>query len=181
MTADLQLVGSVNNREVAFPLTPGTHLLGRSDEAAFQIARSSVSRRHAEISVTPEGITVRDLDSQNGTRINGTRVEGRALLAEGDRLEVADIGLLVRRVRHGAGLASAHESLRANAEISWDEVRSIRAQEKNLQSLLFRVLAKAGDLLTVPRAPEEMYEPILDLVETALLNPERVFVLLLEK
>ena len=38
-----------------------------------------------------------------------------------------------------------------------------------------------GDLLTIPREPAEMFEPILDLVETALLSPERIFVLLLEE
>lgn len=177
---DLKLVGIVNNQEVVFPLTPGTHLLGRSDEATFQIPQSSVSRRHAEVVVDGESIVVRDLGSHNGTRINGTRVDGSLPLREGDRLEVANIGLVVQGAQAQTGLTSVNENLKANAEISWDEVRSMRSQEKNLQSLLFRVLAKAGDLLTIPREPREMYEPILDLVETALLNPERVFVLLVE-
>jgi serine phosphatase RsbU (regulator of sigma subunit) len=66
-------------------------------------------------------------------------------------------------------------------ELSWEEVRQDRKEKRDLQSLLFRVLAEAGDLLTIPRKPEEMFEPILDLVETALLDPERIFVLLLEK
>ena len=83
----------------------------------------------------------------------------------------------------GAGLSMFNESvtLVPSHELSWDQVQQERKDKRDLQSLLFKVLAEAGDLLTIPREPEEMFEPILDLVETALLEPERIFVLLLEK
>ena len=82
----------------------------------------------------------------------------------------------------GLGLTIFNESqtLMPSAEMSWDEIRDTKRAKVDLQSRLFGVLAEAGDLLTIPREPEEMYEPILDLVETAL-EPERIFVLLQEE
>lgn len=57
------------------PLSPGTHAIGRTDEASIVVPHSSVSRSHAEISVRgPEIVTVRDLGSTNGTRVNGAPV-----------------------------------------------------------------------------------------------------------
>ncbi len=141
----------------------------------------NISRKHAEVRVNGEQMTVQDLGSHNGTLINGAQLEKASPLCLGDSLEVANVILRVTE----PGFSTANPSVTGNrailnAEISWDEVRSVQGQKKDLQSLLFQVLAKAGDLLTIPRIPEEMYEPILDLVETALLQPERIFVLLLE-
>ncbi len=60
-----------------------------------------VSRRHALISVTPRGFMIQDLDSQNGTFVNGTRIAERAL-ADGDRIEVG-AAILVFRTPWPAG------------------------------------------------------------------------------
>ncbi len=179
---DLTLVGVVENKEVRFPLAEGTHLLGRADDAAFKLAHSNVSRNHAEIIVSGEKITVRDLGSHNGTQVNGAKVEDIVPLHLGDQLEFANLSFNVEGPNSPKKIADkADETVVPNVEISWDEVRHERAHKKDLQSLLFRVLADAGDLLTIPREPEEMFEPILDLVETALLSPERIFILLLEE
>lgn len=177
---DFTLVGEVEGREVRFPLAEGTHLVGRADDVAFKLALPSVSRHHAEIAVRGREVTVRDLGSHNGTLVNGAKVTDPVPLTVGDRLEVANLAFRVAGPIN-TGVSTHGRDLVPSAEISWDEVRTVHGQERNLQSLLFRVLAKAGDLLTIPRAPEAMYEPILDLVETALLKPERVFVLLVDE
>ncbi len=76
----LQLL--VDNAVVhSFPLTVGTHLLGRSPSASIRLLDSSVSTEHARLDVAPsrflEGyfeVTLTDLDSTNGTSVNGKRV-----------------------------------------------------------------------------------------------------------
>jgi serine phosphatase RsbU (regulator of sigma subunit) len=179
---EVKLVGSVDNEEVQFPLAEGVYLIGRSDDATLRIPKPSISRHHAEIRVLGGNITVQDLGSHNGTRVNGATVEGTMVLQTGDLLELANLTFRLEGPESTQqGLSVTGQSVIPNAEISWDEVRSARGQKKDLQSLLFRVLAEAGDLLTIPRSPEEMYDPILDLVETALLKPERIFVLLVEE
>ncbi len=69
-------------------LSPGRTLsVGRSSDCSLTIPSQRVSRRHAEIRWR-EGIpVVCDLDSQNGTLINGRRIKGEHKLNDGDELE----------------------------------------------------------------------------------------------
>jgi len=179
---DLILVGVVANRELRYPLLEGTHVIGRADDAGVKLAQPSISRRHAEIVVAGREILLRDLGSHNGTRLNGAKVEADISVHLGDVIEIANISFRIESP-DGMGMTIFNESqtLMPSAEMTWEEVQGGRTEARDLQSLLFRVLAEAGDLLTIPREPEEMYEPILDLVETALLQPERIFVLLIEE
>ncbi|HPF70624.1 MAG TPA: SpoIIE family protein phosphatase [Candidatus Krumholzibacteria bacterium] len=179
----LMLVGTVDGRELRYILSEGRHLAGRADNADLKVAQPNVSRRHAEFESVGGRVVVRDLGSHNGTHVNDDPVDGDTDLTPGDTVRIADVTFVVQdeAAPNAAAAAGPGRDLVASAEISWDEVRSERNTKRDLQSLLFRVLAKAGDLLTIPRAPAEMYEPILDLVETALLKPERIFVLLVEE
>ncbi len=178
---ELTLVGLVDNQELRHILTEGSHVIGRGDDTNVKLAQASVSRRHAEIVVSGNEAILRDLGSHNGTKLNGNPVTTDVALQQGDQVDVANLSFRVEGPA-GLGLTIFNESqtLVPSAEMTWEEVQSGRRDKRDLQSLLFRVLAEAGDLLTIPREPEEMYEPILDLVETALLQPERIFVLLIE-
>lgn len=179
---DLILVGTVGNQELRYALTEGIHVIGRADDAAVKLAQPSISRRHAEISVVGDVVHVRDLGSHNGTKLNGHDVHDSVRVRLGDTVEVANLRFRVEGPE-GTGMTIFNDSvtLIPSAELSWEDVKHSHNDKRDLQSLLFRVLAEAGELLTIPREPDEMYEPILDLVETALLRPERIFVLLLEK
>ncbi len=53
------------------------------------------SARHARIEVRGDGVWVQDLDSTNGTYVNGTRVAGAQRLDAGDVLRVGATDLLV--------------------------------------------------------------------------------------
>ena len=71
-----------------FTLAPGVYDVGR--EVTNQICLSqeqSVSRRHATISVMQKGAQVTDLNSSNGTKVNGAPISGPTLLRSGDRVE----------------------------------------------------------------------------------------------
>jgi ATP-binding cassette subfamily B protein len=59
------------------------------------VSNPQVSRRHLAFSVTSDGLSVSDLGSTNGTRVNGTRITGETLLRRGDRVSVADVELVV--------------------------------------------------------------------------------------
>ena len=58
----------------------GSHIVGGSKDADLIIRNPTVSRRHARLSVTEDGVIVEDLGSTNGTFINGTRTEGPVLV-----------------------------------------------------------------------------------------------------
>ncbi|HEX3690671.1 MAG TPA: FHA domain-containing protein [Solirubrobacteraceae bacterium] len=69
-------------------------LVGRHDACDVVVGHSSVSRRHARLSFRDGHWVLRDLDSTNGTRVNGTRVV-RCRLEPGDRLSLGSADLLV--------------------------------------------------------------------------------------
>jgi EAL domain-containing protein (putative c-di-GMP-specific phosphodiesterase class I) len=55
-------------------------VIGRLPEASLQIASSSISKQHAEITLHGGDLSVRDLGSTNGTFVNGKRVTHVTLL-----------------------------------------------------------------------------------------------------
>ncbi len=70
--------------------------IGRSTGAEFIVDTALVSRLHCQITATADSLQVKDLDSTNGTFVNGTRVQ-MAELHEGDRLSVGRLDLIVSR------------------------------------------------------------------------------------
>lgn len=77
-------------------LGPGEALvIGRDEtQASVVLSDSTVSKRHAEILVGEHGVVVSDLQSTNGTSINGDRCMGPRALLPGDDLEIG--GVLLR-------------------------------------------------------------------------------------
>lgn len=63
-------------------------VIGRSRNCDLRLPSSDASRRHAEIHPTADGYVVRDLDSTNGTFVNGEQVREH-LLQPGDRIQIA--------------------------------------------------------------------------------------------
>jgi pSer/pThr/pTyr-binding forkhead associated (FHA) protein len=63
-------------------------VLGRSSDCDIVLKAPEVSRRHCRIECVRDEVTVEDLGSALGTRVNGVPIR-RALLRDGDRLEIA--------------------------------------------------------------------------------------------
>lgn len=72
------------------PDGPGPWIVGRGSGARLTLDHASVSRRHAQLRRTAAGWEILDLDSTNGTWVNGWRVE-RATLHPGDELWLGDV------------------------------------------------------------------------------------------
>jgi len=78
------------DRGAQFRLPPNEpQLIGRSSEA-LTITDRMVSRRHAELTPDDGRWHLRDLDSSNGTFVNGERVVERVVLAPGDQVRCGD-------------------------------------------------------------------------------------------
>lgn len=67
----------------------GELLIGRHPSCDVRLAESTVSRRHARLVFRDGGWIVQDLESTNGTAVNGVKV-GRCRLRPGDRLLLGD-------------------------------------------------------------------------------------------
>jgi hypothetical protein len=57
--------------------------------ADLLLPERQVSRRHAKIERTPEGFMLSDLDSKNGTFLNGREVKDPQRLQDGDEIQIA--------------------------------------------------------------------------------------------
>lgn len=80
-------------------LNAGDFYIGRSPECQLAVDDPLVSRKHAQLTVTADTVTVRDLGSRNGILVNGIKMIGPRILIEGDRVTVGsqEITLLVMR------------------------------------------------------------------------------------
>lgn len=91
----LELVtGSETGR--IFRLIPPSLVIGRGADADLRLADTGVSRRHAELNIEPDRVTLIDLQSTNGTSVNG-RMVGRAVLNDGDRILVGATVIVYRQ------------------------------------------------------------------------------------
>ena len=84
------LVHEGNSPKTQWPLVKRTTIIGRETDSDIQIDDRQVSRRHAEITQTLEGYTLRDLGSKNGTFLNGETVSQKSrLIRNGDEIGIA--------------------------------------------------------------------------------------------
>jgi len=80
-----RLVCLTDGRE--YTITGDTLVFGREAASDVVVGGTEVSRRHAEIEVTPDGYVLNDL-SVNGTYVNGERVGRQHLLARADVIRI---------------------------------------------------------------------------------------------
>ena len=85
-----------------YPLLGSLTTLGRDDSADVVVDDPGVSRRHSEIRVTTDGphlvSSIRDLNSTNGTFVNGERITSQRL-HDGDRLTLGRTTAIFRAGR----------------------------------------------------------------------------------
>lgn len=88
------LVGSLTpdmNPDQSYPLLEPDHTIGRAPENDIVLADGSVSSKHARIVRAVEGFVLEDLQSRNGTFINGEKVTEARQLADGDILRLGKV------------------------------------------------------------------------------------------
>ena len=80
----------------AFPLNSAPVTVGRGGQNDLVLDGDEfASSRHARIEVRGDGVWVQDLESTNGTFVNGSRVAGAQRLDDGDVLRVGETDLRV--------------------------------------------------------------------------------------
>lgn len=80
-------------KQTSIPLGHDEYGLGRDKANTIRLTDRNVSRRHAKLRKDEQGWHVQDLDSYNGTYVNGVRVQGEQLLSNGDVVQLGDYRL----------------------------------------------------------------------------------------
>jgi pSer/pThr/pTyr-binding forkhead associated (FHA) protein len=83
-------------------LVPTQAVIPDVDLGPFRAHEHGVSRMHAEIRLDRNGVYIIDLESANGTHVNGQRLEPQVItpIRHGDVIQLGSLGLqLISRVR----------------------------------------------------------------------------------
>ena len=78
------------------PLTDGENVVGRDPHMQVWLDSTSVSRRHARITIDGDRVTLEDLNSKNGTRVRGSQIAAPFALADGDEIRFGSIAVTFR-------------------------------------------------------------------------------------
>ncbi len=95
-------------------LAQGLCVIGRAPTAQLRLVDDGVSRNHAQIRHDGELLWVSDLESRNGTYVNGARIAREEVLNDGDKLQVGR-AIVLRFAYHDALDQSFHENLVSSA------------------------------------------------------------------
>ena len=96
-----------------FPVS-GPVVIGRATECDISVQADEISRRHALVKPTMDGLSVEDLGSSNGTYINAKRVQ-QGFLNPGDELRLDAVRFIVvapgmEMARQATRVAPAHDA-----------------------------------------------------------------------
>ena len=165
-----------------FPLDRDAARIGRASQNAIQIADPTVSKEHAEILRAGERITIRDLGSRNGTRVNGVEVTEPTPIRDGDLIE---IGKVLARVTTDPDQAktmfNAAAQLSSSLNLGAREILARGTTGGADVGRLVRLLAEAGRMLVLPRPLGETCDEILRIVEQAVPATRLVILMMPER
>jgi len=107
--------GPVPGIKRVLPPPDVTIVIGRGEEASWIVIDEDLSRTHAEVHRGWDGVTIRDLGSKNGTKIDGTKITTPTVLRDGALIELGKVVLRFRdpAERHLRGEATLAATPRA--------------------------------------------------------------------
>jgi pSer/pThr/pTyr-binding forkhead associated (FHA) protein len=94
---NVQLVVQNGNRGTrVLNLQSEETVIGRRQDCDLRIPSTDVSRRHCLLSMHDGCLNIEDLDSVNGTFVNGERISGRQLVMPGDKLQIGPVTFVAK-------------------------------------------------------------------------------------
>jgi pSer/pThr/pTyr-binding forkhead associated (FHA) protein len=106
----MAILAMTNSKDgTVFELDKDIVLIGRKTDCNIVLNEKQISKRHARILKDATHYAIEDLESRNGTFINGKRIK-RMLLREGDRIKLTETVLVyhenemqrtAKRIRRG--------------------------------------------------------------------------------
>jgi hypothetical protein len=112
-----------------FPIREGKHTVGRSTTCDVKIASNSVSKEHATLLAVGDKLIISDLDSRNGTFVNGVKIQNTRL-NPGDKLSLHDVLLDVMQMSDQISERANASAMGAAGVPAWAGNAAVRLQEQ---------------------------------------------------
>lgn len=140
-----------NKNKTIFEFPAGKVVLGKGDHCDVILTDSHVSRNHAEILVDSNSAKLSDLNSTNGTWVNGERLLSELLLSEGDILRFGEITVRIGNVPKIASVFEEGVDRRQQADLIQQESEELVALKRRIHSLIldYLDLRKRANLQTM--------------------------------
>ena len=103
------------------PLIRDEITIGRKEGNTIRLTERNVSRKHARLLKSNGSIFIEDVSSYNGIKLNGDKIDGRASVGEGDRIQIGDYQLALKLDRAQAAAASGNGAVTAPGPVSDDK------------------------------------------------------------
>jgi adenylate cyclase len=161
-------------RSFNYKITDDVITIGRSKDNHVVLFDHTASRRHAKVRRTPDGYLLMDLDSHNGTHVNGSRVTSRILRHN----DLVEIGTSVLSFQYEIG---DEEEPVPRGAVEGGEKEPKAAQDASLK-IAVRYDEKAQDLIASIRSQAPLEEEeLLSEVEAEEKETSQISVLNLAK
>jgi pSer/pThr/pTyr-binding forkhead associated (FHA) protein len=99
------LIRTAGMQNQLIDLKLGANRIGRSPDNDFTITHPTVSTSHCEVVLMEEGVIIRDLESTNGTFVDGKQVR-EANLSAGQLVRLGDVELVVESTQINVAIPS---------------------------------------------------------------------------
>src|SRR3954468_4569289 len=140
--------------DTTYDLPEGLTSLGRADENDIVLSGDLVSRKHAKITVHGDDLTIEDLGSRNGSRLNGQPFTGTAELKAGDLVHVGENTLSIRQPNKVENAATEMVDLGAGGVKRYGEGMDIASAVMVAKNVKESVVLRALDNI-MPFTPRE--------------------------
>jgi len=152
------------SKDVLFPLGDGEIAIGREPANQIAIPDPSLSRRHCLLTRSDDGYRLKDLNSRNGTYVNGKPIK-ESLLQHGDKVSIGDSVFLFQDHKPG-------EERSGSSEVKFEDSLTHATAQLHPQDVMYlhpdriadelvkapRTASNLNSLLKISRAVHELRE-----------------------
>jgi hypothetical protein len=140
-----------------FPLSPGTTRIGRGNGNELLLTPAAASKAHARIECFEDHCEISDLDSRNGTLVNGVRISSGYRLQHGDRLDFAGAKFVyLESEAKGSQLEDDEDSLGLSSNVFLNplKIHTPMPDDHDPEQSIRRKIVRAGDFVS----PDDLME-----------------------
>lgn len=162
MRVSLEIRGDDRGSREATLSKPGKYVVGRHPECDVTISHGLASKKHFQIIVSPMGVSIRDLDSTNGLRVDGVAL-GAAAEQDGSGTQ-GNFKVKERSISNGSVIEIGSLKITAYLELSTQDLGKVEQWRKQAHNKILEAVEICDRVLEIS-PDDEKARKLRDLAE----------------